>query len=190
MNLNSNLDSADWIAGTSTEHSVLSPSKLASAAQIAGFRHIETIEPTSDVASVTFDTTDFSAYRYLLFTFIGTSTSGGSAALEGNFGGTWRTIAESNSFTSGNLIMTYAQIFNPGNQDGTGVVFARQTHMNEGFTFDRSDNGDYGDIDEEEQSYQARGVAITGLRYVGSGLNFEGSNANARSIFTLFGGVS
>ena len=156
-----------------------------------GLTLLETVEPVSDVAAITYATTTFTSYEQGRATLIaqGASTPT-SYDLEVEQGGAWRRLIRFTETFSSNVAVIVVDVFNVSNADGTGVVFAVSVGVLSNTGFDRSNASDA--ITESSlgphAGYTSYGGAITGVRWVASNGNFEGSSANNRAIAKLYAG--
>ena len=156
-----------------------------------GLTLLETVQPTSDVAAITYATTTFTSYEQVRATLI---TQGSATPttyyLEVEQGGVWRQIIRFSDTFDTIAAVIVADVFNVSNADGTGVVFAVSTGLEGNSPFDRSNASDA--MSENplgpHTGYTSYGGAITGVRWTASGGTFEGSSANNRAIAKLYAG--
>ncbi|MEO0343009.1 MAG: hypothetical protein AAF198_06185 [Pseudomonadota bacterium] len=156
----------------------------------SGSTLLEVLQPTTDTATVTF-TADISQYDLIyLNCFMQVSANASVNVLIGD-GTTFYTLGSSNTQASGsaNSYILTAHIDNPSKSDGTDTVTGIFNTMRGNTTLDLSNNGvdRINNGQETFSGYQDRTISFNTLRIECDGGTFEGSNADQRSKFKLYG---
>lgn len=151
---------------------------------------LEKQEPTSDATSITFST-NISAYKAIRINSVALfNTSGAFFFLDiGPGGGTWRNVGLGSTTTGAAIAWDCWEVWNIDNSDGSNFrsCFALAGYNKSG-TFDRSSNTLTSQSTQlSTGGYSSYTETITSVRLNVSSGNIEGSNADQRSIATLWG---
>lgn len=147
---------------------------------------LERQEPTTDVTAVTF-ATDISGYREVMVSCIGQGT-GGSVNIDVEVragAGAWRTMSRVSNGGGISLFRFETKIVNVDNSDGTNLRWGLISGGCDGSgSFDRSDANAAIGAGGASAYYSSFTEAIDQVRVSGA---IEGSTANARGVFKLYG---
>lgn len=184
--------------GTNGQALIMTAGAVAWAKQvITGWTLLETQQPETDVSTVTF-ATDISSYVSVRVEALAEmGTSGAYVQLEYSpDGSTWRTIALGATATQASgLTVNFWEIPNVNDADGSALRIAHNIHTaTKTANVDRSNqatnfNGAGIDTQAGTGGYTSYDEAMTYLRLTASSGNIEGSTADRRGVFRLWGQI-
>lgn len=158
------------------------------AAASGGLNLLETVQPPSDVTSITYATTTFTSYERVMAAIIfeGDVTPTGYG-LDVEQAGSWRTVFSVTDPFPDTATILVVNIFNVSDADSTGVVFALGSGSVDTSVFGRTNTNSSGWVDQVDPTggYSSYGGAITGVRWTVAGGEFQGDSGN-RAIAKLY----
>lgn len=159
-----------------------------------GLVEIERQEPTSDVQIVTFAATSLGlTYKRLVAVWVAKPPNSVAVDVQitvNGGGGTWRSVVGQAGITSSTHVeISRAEIWGTNSDGSSALQYAQLLRLGVTGTFDRSsaDSGGGSTRGEVSGGYAARGGYVDQIRLALASSTWEGSDANQRGIFVLYG---